>query len=238
MALARQRKLKLHTLPRFEVTSGNGKNGDVKLHGIEIHPINIDLSISPGIAAAGVPVGASGGASAASPASPPAATMTDAAAAIGEDAAARAEDARVEAAPAEPGAREYRGILPELALRRLMVTGSLDYPEGEGSLAIKVKQLATALRGLPLGGAIVDVGAVRVDSIDPVKIVFDGLVPRAISLTINGLQLERVTVTRAAADAAPADVNATTAAASGEPASDAPDAPADAPRGDAPSEPQ
>lgn len=235
MALARQRKLKLRTLPRFEVISaGNGKNSDVKLHGIEIHPINIDLSISPGIAAAGGSARAPAGALAASPASPAAGTMTDAAAA-GEDAAARAEEARVEAASAEPGAREneYRGILPELALRRLMVTGSLDYPEGEGSLAIKVKQLATALRGVPLGGAIVDVGAVRVDSIDPVKIVFDGLVPRAISLTINGLQLERVTVTRAAADAAPADVTATTAAAAGEPASDAPDAPADAP-----SEPQ
>ncbi|HWN69170.1 MAG TPA: hypothetical protein VNM90_16135, partial [Haliangium sp.] len=95
----------------------------------------------------------------------------------------------------------YGGILPELVLRRLMVTGSLDYPEGEGALTLKVKQLAAALRGLPLGGVVVDVGAIRVDSIEPIKIVFDGLRPRAISLTLNGLALERVTVTRAPAAA-------------------------------------
>jgi hypothetical protein len=128
--------------------------------------------------------------------------------------------------------------LPELSLRRLMVTGSIDYPDAEGSLAIKVKQLATALRGLPLGNVVVDVGAVRVDSIDPIKIVFDGLVPRAISLTINGLELERVTVTRVAADAASAEVAGTTAAAGreSEPAHDAADGPQPEPGGDAPSE--
>ncbi|HWN69476.1 MAG TPA: hypothetical protein VNM90_17665, partial [Haliangium sp.] len=38
MALARQRKVKLRTLPRFEIKSGSGKNSDVKLHGVEIHP--------------------------------------------------------------------------------------------------------------------------------------------------------------------------------------------------------
>jgi hypothetical protein len=228
LALARQRKVKLRTLPRFEVKPGNGKNGDVKLHGIEIHPINIDLSVSPAVSP-GVSPGAM-------PASSAVAGV-EAGAATGEGGAVQAaEEARGEAAAAGPSTYEYLGILPELALRRLMVTGSLDYPEGEGSLAIKVKQLATALRGLPLGNVVVDVGAVRVASIDPVKIVFDGLVPRAISLTINGLELQRVTVTRAAADAAPAEAAATTASAASEPASDAPDVPESAPQGDTPSE--
>lgn len=226
MALARQRKLKLRTLPRFEVASGNGKNSDVKLHGIEIHPINIDLSVSPPTAPAQ-----------ASAMGTPTGTEADAVS-TGDDAANTAGEVRADAAQTEqapPSAHEYRGILPELSLRRLMVTGSIDYPGAEGSLAIKVKQLATALRGLPLGNVVVDAGAVRVDSIDPVKIVFDGLVPRAISLTINGLALERVTVTRAAAEAASADVvePTTTAGRESEPAHDAPHAPQDEPGGDA-----
>jgi hypothetical protein len=226
MALARQRKVKLHTLPRYEIASGNGKNSDVKLHGLAVHPINIDLSVSP--APASSPVA-------------PAATDAEAAAATGENAAARtAGEVRADAAQADQApssAHEYRGILPELSLRRLMVTGSIDYPDAEGSLAIKVKQLAAALRGLPLGNVVVDVGAVRVDSIDPIKIVFDGLVPRAISLTINGLELERVKVTRVAADTASAEVVETTAPAGreSEPAHDAPDEPQAEP-GDAPSE--
>jgi hypothetical protein len=230
MALARQRKVKLRTLPRFEITPGNGKNSDVKLHGLAIHPINIDLSVSPALPSAALSTVT------------PTATDAEAAAATGEDAAARtAGEVRADAAPAEqapPSAHEYRGILPELSLRRLMVTGSIDYPDAEGSLAIKVKQLATALRGLPLGNVVVDVGAVRVDSIDPIKIVFDGLVPRAISLTINGLALERVTVTRVAADAASAEVAETTATADreSEPAHDAPEGPQPEPGGDAPSE--
>lgn len=237
MALARQRKVKLHTLPRYEITSGNGKNSDVKLHGLEINPINIDLSISPGVSPAISP-GVSPAASPA-PVTPAAAAVAEAGAGAGEDVAAHTgEEARVDAAPAEPSAHEYRGILPELALRRLMVTGSLDHPDREGSLAIKIKQLATALRGLPLGNVVLDVGAIRVASIDPIKIVFDGLVPRAISLTINGLELERVTVTRVAADAAPAEAATTTAAAGGEPASDAPEVPEAGPRGEPPSQPQ
>jgi len=230
MALARQRKVKLRTLPRYEITPGNGKGGDVKLHGIEIHPINIDLSVAPAAAAS------------ASALSSATASEADPGAATGEDAGAHtAGEVRADAAQAEqapPSAHEYRGILPELSLRRLMVTGSIDYPDAEGSLAIKVKQLATALRGLPLGNVVVDVGAVRIDSIDPIKIVFDGLVPRAISLTINGLELERVTVTRAAADAASGEVAETTATADreSEPAHDAPDGPQPEPGGDAPSE--
>ena len=44
-----------------------------------------------------------------------------------------------------------------------------------------------------------DLGAIRVDSIEPIKIVFDGLRPRAISLTLSGLVLERVTLTPAPA---------------------------------------
>lgn len=165
MALARQRKVKLRTLPRFEIKTSNGKDSDVKLHGIEIHPINIDLSVAPPADAAGAP-----------------------------------GDAAEASAPAGPGqgAQEYSGILPELTLRRLIATGSLDYPEGEGALTIKIKQLAAALRGLPLGPYVVDVGAIRVDAIEPIKIVFDGLVPRGISLTVHGLALERITVSPAA----------------------------------------
>jgi hypothetical protein len=181
MALARQRKVKLRTLPRFEITSGNGKNSDVKLHGVEIHPINIDLSVAP-------------------PAAAEAVSNTEAGAA-GEGAEAAGAPEGASAARSEQAAsvQEYGGILPELVLRRLMITGSLDYPEGEGALTLKVKQLAAALRGLPLGGFVVDVGAVRVESIEPIKIVFDGLRPRALSLTLNGLTLERVTVTPAPA---------------------------------------
>ncbi len=225
MALARQRKVKLRTLPRYEITPSNGKNSDVKLHGIEIHPINIDLSVSPATTTA---------------LSSATATEADPGAATGDDAGVHtAGEVRADAAQAEqasPSAHEYRGILPELSLRRLMVTGSIDYPDAEGSLAIKVKQLATALRGLPLGNVVVNVGAVRVDSIDPIKIVFDGLVPRAISLTINGLELERVMVTRVAADAASAEVAGTTADRAREPAHAAPDGPQAEPDGDAPSE--
>ena len=166
MVLARQRKVKLRTLPRFEIAPGNGKSSDVKLHGIEIHPINIDLSVAP-----------------------PPVHEPDA----GTDAAARPAQAA--------SAQEYGGILPELVLRRLIATGSLDYPDSEGALTIKVKQLAAALRGVPLGDFVVDVGAIRVESIVPIKIVFDGLLPRSISLTLHGLELERVTVTPAAESA-------------------------------------
>jgi hypothetical protein len=176
MVLARQRKVKLRTLPRFEITPSNGKSSDVKLHGIEIHPINIDLSVAP------PPVLDTEAASAG--------TSADGKGADGTAAAARPEQAA--------SAQEYGGILPELVLRRLSVTGSLDYPDSEGALTIKAKQLAAALRGVPLGDYLVDVGAIRVDSIEPVKIVFDGLVPRSISLTLHGLELERVTVTPAA----------------------------------------
>jgi hypothetical protein len=196
MALARQRKVRLRTLPRFEIKSGSGKSSDVKLHGIEIHPINIDLSVAPPAA----PETLSAASSAPAPVAP---TATEAAANADARAGATGDAAEgASAARPEPPAsvQEYGGILPELVLRRLMITGSLDYPEGEGALALKVKQLAAALRGLPLGGFVVDVGAVRVESIEPIRIVFDGLRPRAISLTLNGLRLERVTVTPAPAD--------------------------------------
>jgi hypothetical protein len=188
MALARQRRVKLRTLPRFVIKSGNGKNSDIKLHGIDVHPINIDLSV-------------------ASPAAPEAKADAETSAesnaetgAAGEGAESRAPEGASAASPEQAaGAQTYGGILPELVLRRLLATGSLYYPEGEGALALKVKQLAAALRGLPLGGYVVDVGAIRVDSIEPIKIVFDGLRPRAISLTLSGLALERVTVTPAPA---------------------------------------
>jgi hypothetical protein len=196
MALAKQRKIKLRTLPRFVIKSGNGKSGDVKLHGVEIHPINIDLSISPAISPAIAPVvSPSASASAASDA------LATAPAGEGGEASSSG-GAAARPGQAVPSGQGYAGILPELTLRRLTVTGSLDYPEGEGSLAVKIRQLAAMLRGLPLGNAVVDIGAIRIDSIDPVKIVFDGLRPRAIALTIHGLVLERVTITRAAAEAA------------------------------------
>jgi hypothetical protein len=209
MALARQRKVKLRTLPRFEIKSGNGKNSDVKLHGIEIRPINIDLSVAPPAALEAAPGAATRAApeatsEAATRAAPEAMTAAEAGA-TGQSADARApEGAAAARSEQAASAQEYGGILPELVLRRLMITGSLDYPEGEGALTLKVKQLAAALRGLPLGGFVVDVGAVRVESIEPIKIVFDGLRPRAISLTLNGLTLERVTVTPAPADDASA----------------------------------
>jgi hypothetical protein len=196
MALARQRKVKLRTLPRFEIKTSNGKDSDVKLHGIEIHPINIDLSVAPPAEA-----------------SPPG---------DGAEACAPAGAAGPEQAAA---AQEYSGILPELTLRRLIATGSLDFPEGEGSLLIKIKQLAAALRGVPVGPYVVDVGAIRVDSIEPIKIVFDGLVPRGISLTVHGLELERVTVSPAPGTGR-VDERAAAAAQTAAPASAAGQAPA------------
>lgn len=172
MALAKQHKVKLHTLPRFEISSTPSKNSDLKLHRIEIHPINVDLSVAP-------PAG-------------------DGEAAEGAGEGAGRAQARPEPAA---GPQRYDGILPELALRRLTATGALDFPEGEGALTLKIKQLAAALSGVPLGDFVLDVGAIRVDSIDPIKIIFDGLRPRALSLTMHGLELERVTLTRVAADA-------------------------------------
>jgi hypothetical protein len=214
VALAKQRRVKLHTLPRFVIKSGNGKNSDIKLHGIEIRPINIDLSVAspaaPGAetgAEANAETGAEANAQAGAEANAQAGAETNAEArATGEGAEARAPEGAAARPEQAANAQGYGGILPELVLRRLIATGSLDYPEGEGALALKVKQLAAALRGLPLGGFVVDVGAIRVDSIEPVKIVFDGLRPRAISLTLSGLALEHVTVTPAPAaddDSAP-----------------------------------
>lgn len=179
MALARRRKVRLRTLPRFEVLSSNGKSSDFKLHALRVGPIDIELSVSP-----------------------EAASRSERLATADEDAGARAAtspgeaEAGVEpvATPVSPG--ELEGFLTALALRRLSIHGDVSYPDGEGMLTARVRKLAASLRGLRAGGYQIDAGAVRVQTIDPCKIVFEGLKPRMATLTVSGLRLEDVELAR------------------------------------------
>lgn len=198
MALARQRKVRLRTLPRFEILPSNGKSSDFKLHGLKVGPIDIELSVSPETA---------------STSERPATVDDDAGARAatgpGEAEAGEAQapaDAEATARPVSPG--ELEGVLTALALRRLSIHGDVSYPEGEGVLAARVRKLAASLRGLRAGGYEIDAGAVRVQAIDPCKITFEGLKPRTVSLTVCGLKLEKVELAPQAAPVAGADAGA------------------------------
>ncbi|WP_428265695.1 hypothetical protein [Haliangium sp.] len=109
---------------------------------------------------------------------------------------------------AEPGPAEQplEGVLPEFAIGRLALSGTMHHPDGEGTLAFEAKSLATVLRGLLVGTTEIDVGALRAAALAPVSVTLKGVRPQQFSATLSTLELEQVVIAQARA-AAPAPVH-------------------------------
>ncbi|ACY18932.1 hypothetical protein [Haliangium ochraceum] len=184
VALAKQRRVRLRTLPHYRIVSSGdnkgGGGGDVKLQGLDLDNLRIEFSATkPTAPAKAQVVSLEGGAA---PAAAP-------------------------AAPAAPAAvngpqPQFEGVLSDFLLTRLSIGGELHYPDGQGILNIKIKQLLTGLRGLRVGDLRIDVGAVRLEALEDGKVHFDGMKPTKITLTLRGLALENVVVEKLPGDAA------------------------------------
>lgn len=176
LALARQRRVRLRTLPRYQLVSEGG--GDIELKGLRLDPIDIDLTVGTAAGTAGA-------------AASPDAEGTPPGASSGQD-----PEQPAEAGTTDTGGAMLDGVLPQLAIASLEIAGALCHPDAPGLLTVTAHQLAAALRDLPLGNMALDVGELSIESLGPAQITCQALRPDALSVTIRGVRLRDVILRR------------------------------------------
>ncbi len=214
MALARQRQVRLRTLPHFEIVSSSG-NSDIKVRSIQFGHIDIALSatgpVTPSSDSADREELSQSGEMAAAGETPAAAIESEAKdAAAGDEVSSAAcepppdaggdtggdSDGDAEAdgdkRAAEPDDSLLDGIIPDMSLAELAVTGTLNHPEGEGAIALTLRQLALGLRGLAVAGYRIDMDGFVVEAVGPATMSFDALRPRSLSATVRGVRMRQL----------------------------------------------
>lgn len=201
LALARCRRVRLRTLPRYRMVSGGG--GDFELKSIRLDPIDIALSM-------GAPRSDAGAA-----ADPGSSQEMAAVGGAGDrrnvgrastQSGGRANTQSGGRASTQPGGwpdaipvptsdnPALDGILPRLVIGSLELAGTLGHPEKPGMVTVAIDALTATLRDLPIDRMKLSVGELSIDSLGPAQITFHGVEPDALSLTIRGLRLQDVTL--------------------------------------------